>query len=58
MTEPIDTYWQLRLKRCKMALEKNNFGVFMAADTHAADHSESQQTRRRTVRIQVLLDAR
>jgi hypothetical protein len=36
MTDPIDTYWQLRLERCKHALEKNNFEVFMAADTQSA----------------------
>ena len=36
MPTPIDTYWKLRLKRCKRALEKNNFEVFVAADTQSA----------------------
>ena len=36
MPDPIDTYWQLRLERCKTSLEKNNFEVFMAADTRSA----------------------
>jgi hypothetical protein len=36
MTDPIDTYWQLRLKRCKEALEKNGFDVFPAADIRSA----------------------
>ena len=36
MPDPIDTYWQLRLERCRQALEKNNFDVFMAADTRSA----------------------
>lgn len=36
MTDPIDTYWQLRLEQCKEALEKNNFKVFVAADTRSA----------------------
>ena len=36
MTDPIETYWQLRLERCKKALEKNYFEVFMAADTSSA----------------------
>jgi hypothetical protein len=36
MTDPIDTYWQLRLERCRQALKKNNFEVFMAADTQSA----------------------
>jgi hypothetical protein len=34
--DSIDTYWQLRLDRCRKALEKNNFEVFVAADVHAA----------------------
>ena len=37
MTDPIDTYWQLRLEQCKRVLEKNNFAVFMAADTQSAE---------------------
>lgn len=32
----IDTYWQLRLERCKKALERNNFSAFVAADTRTA----------------------
>lgn len=30
MTNPIDTFWTLRLADLKQALEKNNFDVFMA----------------------------
>ena len=36
MPDPIDTYWQLHIKRCKKALEKNGFDVFVAADTQSA----------------------
>ena len=36
MPDPIHTYWQLKLARCKQALEKNRFEVFVAADTQAA----------------------
>ncbi len=36
MTDPIDTYWQLHLERCKKALEKNRFEVFVAADIQSA----------------------
>ena len=36
MTDPIETYWQLHLKSCKKALEKNGFEVFVANDTQAA----------------------
>jgi L-lactate utilization protein LutB len=36
MPSPIDTYWQLKLERCKRALEKNNFAVFVATDTDSA----------------------
>ena len=36
MPSPIETYWQLHQERCKKALEKNNFDVFMAADTQSA----------------------
>jgi len=36
MRDPIDAYWQLRLQRCKRALEKNNFDVFVAADTRSS----------------------
>jgi hypothetical protein len=36
MPDPIDTYWQLHLKRCKKALEKNNFEVFTASDVMEA----------------------
>ena len=36
MPHPIHTYWQWRLERCRKALEKNNFGVFVAADVQAA----------------------
>ena len=36
MSDPIETYWHLRLERCKKALEKNNFEVFVAADSQSA----------------------
>lgn len=36
MSDPIGTYWELRLQRCKKALEKNGFDVFIAKDTKAA----------------------
>ncbi|MFO7716718.1 lactate utilization protein [Desulfosarcina sp.] len=36
MPAPIDTYWQLHLGKCKQALEKNNFEVFLAAGAQAA----------------------
>ncbi|MBR9985545.1 MAG: lactate utilization protein [Desulfosarcina sp.] len=36
MPDPIDTYWQLHLEKCKKSLEKNNFEVFVAADTQSA----------------------
>jgi L-lactate utilization protein LutB len=36
MTDPIDTYWQLHLEKCKKALEKNGFEVFVAADIQSA----------------------
>ncbi len=36
MPSPIDTYWQLKLERCKRALEKNNFTVFVADDPKEA----------------------
>jgi L-lactate utilization protein LutB len=36
MPDPIETYWQLHQERCKKALEKNNFDVFIAADTQSA----------------------
>ncbi len=36
MPDPIDTYWQLRLERCRRALEKNNFEVFAASDVQEA----------------------
>jgi hypothetical protein len=26
----MEKYWELRLKNCKNALEKNNFGAFIA----------------------------
>lgn len=32
----MDTYWQLKLERCRQALEKNNFEVFVASDTKFA----------------------
>ncbi len=35
MSNPINTYWQLHIERCKKALEKNNFEVFVAADTQS-----------------------
>ena len=31
-----ETFWQLRLENCKSALEKNNFEVFVAADSEDA----------------------
>jgi hypothetical protein len=37
MPDPITAYWQLKLQRCKKALEKNNFEVFVAADVKAAN---------------------
>ena len=36
MSDPIDTYWQLRLERCRRALEKNNFEAFAASDVQEA----------------------
>jgi L-lactate utilization protein LutB len=30
MSDFIDTFWQMRLERCKTALEKNNFDAFIA----------------------------
>lgn len=36
MPDPIDTYWQLKLERCKLALEKNRFDVFVADDAPSA----------------------
>ncbi len=36
MPDPIDTYWQLHLEKCKKALEKNNFEVFVAAEIQSA----------------------
>ena len=36
MADPIHTYWQLKLKRCQRALEKNNFDVWIASDAHGA----------------------
>jgi len=36
MPDPIGTYWQLHLEKCKKALEKNNFEVFVAADIQSA----------------------
>ena len=36
MPDPIDTYWQLLLERCRRALEKNNFEVFAASDVQEA----------------------
>ncbi len=36
MIDPIDTFWQLKLERCKKALEQNRFDVFVATDTRAA----------------------
>jgi len=34
--DPIDTYWQLKLQRCKKTFEKNNFEVFIAKDVKTA----------------------
>ena len=36
MPSPIHTYWQLRLEQLATVLEKNGFGVFIAADTASA----------------------
>ena len=36
MSDPIRTYWQLKLERCQRALEKNNFDVRIAADVQDA----------------------
>ncbi|WP_372683119.1 lactate utilization protein [Desulfosarcina sp.] len=36
MPNPIATYWQQHLEKCKKALEKNGFEVFVAADTQSA----------------------
>jgi L-lactate utilization protein LutB len=36
MPDPTETYWQLRLERCRRALEKNNFEVFVASDVQDA----------------------
>ena len=36
MPNPIDTYWQLKLERCRYALEKNNFEVFVTSDAKTA----------------------
>lgn len=30
MTDPLQTYWRKRIERCRTALEKNNFEVFVA----------------------------
>lgn len=30
MTEYVDLYWKKRIEKCKEALEKNNFEVFLA----------------------------
>ncbi|MFH0727336.1 MAG: lactate utilization protein [Pseudomonadota bacterium] len=51
MENPITTYWQKRLNELKVALEKNNFSVFLANDTAEA---------RRIVQEQILpgLDAK
>lgn len=32
MAEYIDFYWEKRIEKCKEALEKNNFEVFLAED--------------------------
>ena len=36
MEKPIENYWDLRLKRVKVALEENNFEVFLARNTDEA----------------------
>ena len=36
MDKPIDNYWQLRLADLKIALESNNFEVYLADDRQAA----------------------
>jgi len=43
MKQPIENYWQLRLKSLKEALESNNFEVFIADDaTQAKDILENK----------------
>ena len=37
MDKPIENYWKLRLADVKLALEANNFEVFLAEDTHQAN---------------------
>ena len=36
-TNPKDTYWKIRLKAVKMALEENNFDVYLCEDTAEAN---------------------
>lgn len=36
MPTPIQTYWQLRLEKCKKALGKNNFEVYVTEDPQSA----------------------
>ena len=38
MNTPSDRYWQLRLEKCKAALERNKFEVFLVADFTEAGH--------------------
>jgi L-lactate utilization protein LutB len=37
MDKPIENYWTLRLADVKLALEANNFEVYLAEDTHQAN---------------------
>ena len=37
MDKPIDNYWKLRLADVKLALEANNFEVYLAEDTNQAN---------------------
>ena len=37
MDKPIENYWKLRLADVKLALEANNFEVYLAEDTHQAN---------------------
>jgi len=36
MSDFIDTFWQMRLEKCKTALEKNNFAAFVAQTSSEA----------------------
>jgi len=38
MNTPNDRYWQLRLEKCKAALERNKFEAFLVADSTETRH--------------------